>query len=160
MTFRLENNPSRKILYLTEFNETPRNWYPRVARNAWIDFYSRTVWTRPSEYRENPSSFSLSFLSLSLSDFSSLHCLLPFLFFFSFLLFLPFLIHRTFFSPCLFLSHFSFHFPFFFSFLLILDSPTRMDQVGETSPHFPPWSLVITMFFLLIFFIFPFYYIM
>ena len=26
--------------YLVEFDETPRFWYPRVARNAWINFVS------------------------------------------------------------------------------------------------------------------------
>ena len=51
---------------------------------------------------------------------------------------------------------FSSFFFFFFYFLLLLASPTRVDQVGETSPHFPPWPLVITMFFFLIFFIFFF----
>ena len=106
-------------------------------------------------------SFSLSLsLSLYLSLSLSIRSLPLFLFF-------SFLIHRTSFSPCLFLSHFSFHFPFslflsfshlficFFSFLLLLASPTHMDQVGETSPHFPPWQVVITTFFFLIFF-FPF----
>ena len=58
-------------------------------------------------------------------------------------------------SLSLFIS-FHFLFSFFFSFLLLLSSPTCMDQVGETSPHFPPWPLVITMFFFLIFFIFFF----
>ena len=112
-------------------------------------------------------------LSLSLSDSS----LSPFYFSPSFLFFsfLSFLIHPHFLllfvpSSSLFISfHFLFsHFLFFlsffflflfffiFSFLLLLASPTRMDQVGETSPHFPPWPLVITMFFFLIFFIFFF----
>ena len=110
---------------------------------------------------KSPFFFSSLSLSLSLSPF------ILFLFFFSFLPFFSFLIHRTSFSTCLFISHFSFHFPFslflsfshlficFFYFLLLLASPTHMDQVGETSPHFPPRQLVITMFFVLIFF-FPF----
>ena len=58
----------------------------------------------------------------------------------------------------------SFHFFPFSLIFLFLFSPqflfcitiTHMDQVGETSPHFPPWPLVITMFFFLIFFIFFF----
>ena len=102
-------------------------------------------------------------LSLSLSDFS-LSPLLALLFFF-FFFFLPLSTRTTFsclFHPYLFsfLSIFSFHFfPFsLFSFSLLFIflfsppssfSPTRMDQVGETSSHFPPWLLVITMFFIL-----------
>ena len=29
-----------KIPYLVEFDETPKFWYPRVARNVWINFVS------------------------------------------------------------------------------------------------------------------------
>ena len=32
--------PSREIPYLVEFDETPRFWYQRVTRNAWINFIS------------------------------------------------------------------------------------------------------------------------
>ena len=98
---------------------------------------------------------------VSLSPFSlSLSCLLSLLFFFPFLFLSFFLIHShflLFFVPSLSLFiYFHFLFSSFFSFLLLLASPTHMDQVGETSPHFPPWPLVITMFFFLIFFIFFF----
>ena len=73
MAFRLENNQSRKIPYLMEFDETQRFWYPRVARDAWINFSSRTVEFRLSKSRENPHFLSLSFFLF----------LLPCLFFFS-----------------------------------------------------------------------------
>ena len=149
------------------------SYNPRVARDAWINFYSRTVKIRLSECQENLSfCYSLPFLFLSLSiRFFSLSLLCsPFSFSSSFLFFLS-LSTRTTFS-CLFHPHlFSFLsilsfliffllslflFFFIFSFPLLLASPTRMDQVGETSPHFPPWPLVITMFFFHIFFIFFF----
>ena len=112
------------------------------------------------------SLFSLS-LSLSLSDFSYLPCLLPFLFFFSFLLFFHFLIHHTSFSPCLFLSHF--HFPFFSHFLMLffLFAPLSSFSYpyGSSGGNFPPLSSLATChhhvflpYFL--YFLFPFYYIM
>ena len=117
MTFRLKNNPSRKIPYPVEFDETLRFWYPRVACDAWIDFSSRTVEIRPSEYRENlHSCFSLStrfHLFLSCWPF-------PFLFFLGFYFSLFYLsIKFPFFSFC---SHphlfiFSFSLFFIFSFL-------------------------------------------
>ena len=170
-----------KIPYLTEFDETPRFWYPHVTRDAWIDFYSRTVEIRPSECKENlPFCFSLPFLSLSLSD-SSLSPLFPlpsFSFSFSFLFFsFSFLIHPQFLilfvpSSSLFISfHFLFFsfssfshssfslFSIFFLHFLFWISITRMDQVGEAYPHFPSWPLVITIFFFLIFFIFFFLFI-
>ena len=78
----------------------------------------------------------------------------------SFLLFALLLISFSFsfFSFPFSFSLFSVSLVFLFLFLLLLASPTSMDQVGETSPHFPPWPLVITMFFFLILFIsyFPF----
>ena len=80
-----------------------------------------------------PSSFSFLFTF----SFLSLSTAFPYSFHFPFTLFL------------------SFSYLFFFSFLL-LASPTHMDQVGETSPHFPPWPLVIIMLFFFIFFIFFF----
>ena len=109
--------------------------------------------------RKSPFLF-LFLISLSLSDsplspLFALPSLFPFLFFF----FLSLSTYTSF--SCL--SH-----PHIFSFLSIFSSlpfslishliasPTRMDQVGETSPHFPSWPLVITMFFFLIFFIFFF----
>ena len=83
----------------------------------------------------------------------------------SFLLFFPFFIHRTSFSPCLFLSHFSFDFPFSFFlsfshlFFFLFSPPSSFSypygSSGGNFPHFPPWPLVITMFFFFIFF-FPF----
>ena len=109
--FLAKNDQSRKILYLVEFDETPRFWYPSVALNTWIDFSSRTVWYRPSECRKN---FSFCFsLSLYLIYFLSSPCLLPFIFFF--FPFLPFLSteHPSF---CLLPSHFLI-FSFLFSYL-------------------------------------------
>ena len=107
----------------------------------------------------------LSHLSLSLYPILlSRPCFLSLLFFL-FFSFLSFLIHPHFLllfvpSLSLFISfHFLFShflFSFFFSFLLLPASPTHVDQVGETSPHFPPWAIIITMFFFLIFFIFFF----
>ena len=83
MAFRLENNSSRKIPYLTEFDETPRFWYPCVAHVAWIDFSSRTVEFRPSECRENFPPLFLSplflFLSFFLFFFSPFHRIPPIL---------------------------------------------------------------------------------
>ena len=120
MAFRLEIIQVGKIPYLTKIDKTPRFWYPCVARDAWIDFYSRTVEIRPLECREN-----LHFLFLSLSILFFSLSLLLFLFF----SFLPFLIHPHFLlllipSSSLFISfHFLFsHFLFssFFYFLLIL----------------------------------------
>ena len=61
-----------------EFDDTPRFWDLRVARDEWIDFSSQTVELRPSERRENLFFFSLSLISLSLSPPLSLSlCLLP-----------------------------------------------------------------------------------
>ena len=109
------------IPYLTEFGKTLRFWYPRVARDSWIDFYSRTVDIRSSEYWENLSfCFSLSLISLSLSDFS-FSCLLSvsffLLFFFYFFPYPPTL-------PCLvysiLISFHLFSFSLFSSFLLLL----------------------------------------
>ena len=141
--FYARNNQSRKIPYFTEFDETLRFWYPLVAHDVWIDFS-----LGPSRFdRQNVEKISLFvflspfFLSFSIRFFS-LPCLL--FFFFSFL---SSLIHPHFFllfvsSLSLFISfHFLFsHFLFssFFSFLLLIASPTRMDQVGETSSQFPP----------------------
>ena len=167
MAFRLEIIQVGKFPYLAEFDETPIFWYPRVARDAWIDFSSWTVDLRTLECQENPAFLSLSFfpslsLSLSLSFSLSLSLylfflsLFPCLFFFSSpcLPSFPSLSHRIPLPSCLFLSNFSISFSFshfflfshfliffFFSFLLLLASPTRMDQVGETSPHFPPLPL-------------------
>ena len=163
--FLAKNDQSRKILYLVEFDETPRFWYPSVALNTWIDFSSRTVWYRPSECRKN---FSFCF-SLSLFDLFSFLPLFASLHFF-FLSFSPFLIHRTSFllfasisfshfliSFLLFISFFhSFIFSsisfssfslFYFSFGL---HQPNGPKVGETSPRFPPLPLVITTIFLLI----------
>ena len=108
----------------------------------------------------SPLSLPLYPILLSLSLLFALPSLFfPFLFFSFFLIHPHFLL---FFVPSLSLF-ISFHFLFshslfssFFSFLLLLASPTIMDQVGETSLHFPPWPHVITMFFFLIFFIFFF----
>ena len=165
MAFRLENNPSRKIPYLLEFDETPRFWYSRVALVTWIDFNSRTVEVRPLERREklhflfSPlSSLSLSVFFLSLSFL----LLLLFLFIFSFLS--PLYIHRTSFLFALLLISFSFSifsflsffsslsfsllFSFIFSFLSLFHyHQPNGPKVGETSPHFPPLALVISMFF-------------
>ena len=115
--------PSRKIPYLTDFDKTPKFWYPRVARVAWIDFSSRTVELRLSECRENLpllflSPFSLS-LSLSIRFLFLLFCLLSFslslyLFFFSPSTELP----LSWFVPILFpFSNFLIFLPFLFSFI-------------------------------------------
>ena len=165
MAFRLQIIKVGKSPYLTEFDETPRFWYLRVAHDAWIDFYSQTVEIRQSKCQKNlPFCFSLLFLSLY-PILLSLPCLLS-LIFFLFFYFLSSLIYPPFlilFVPSLSLF-ISFHFLFsfflfssFFSFLL-LASPTHMDKWGKLPPHFLPWPLVITKFFFLIFFIlfFPF----
>ena len=143
-----------KILYLLEFDETTRFWYPCVAHIAWIDFNSRIVEIRPSERREKSP---FSFLPLSSSSptfFPSLLCpiFLPF-FFFGFPIFFSFFpsyppnsfFFFFFFAPILFflfIFHFLFSFIFSsFSFSLfssLFTSPTRIDKKeGETSPHFP-----------------------
>ena len=69
MIFRLENNSNRKISYLTKFDETPRFWYPHVARVAWIEFSSRTIELQPSECRKNLPLLFLSPFSISLYPF-------------------------------------------------------------------------------------------
>ena len=114
---------------------------------------------------KSPYFVSLSPFSPSLSD-SPLSPLFALLFIFPFLLFSFFLYPLA--LPSLVCSILiSFHFfpislfsfsplSFFFLFLFFLHflfwiTTIRMDQVGETSPHFPPWPLVITMFFFLIF---------
>ena len=141
-----------------EFDETLRFLYPCVARDAWIDFSSRTVELQPSERWENL--FFFFFLSLS-----------PFLLL-SFLPFLHFLlIHPNSFFFFLLLSSFPFNFPFFFyfshfflsfifssisfsiflhflfSFYLILI--IRIGQVGKLPPHFPSLTHVILSIFLI-----------
>ena len=40
MAFRLKIFQVGKIPYLVEFDKTPRFWYPRVARDAWINLVS------------------------------------------------------------------------------------------------------------------------
>ena len=69
-----------------EFEKTPRFWHPRVARDAWIDFSSRTVELRPSECRENFSFSSSLSHRFSFSIFSIRFFFLLYLF--VFLLFL------------------------------------------------------------------------
>ena len=55
-----------------EFDETPRFWYPRIARDMWINFNTQTVELRPLERRKNslflPPPFSL-FYSVSSPSF-------------------------------------------------------------------------------------------
>ena len=148
-----------------EFDETPRFWYPRVARDELIDFYSWTIEIRPLECQENLHFFLSLYpilLSLSLSLVCSLLYFFPFLFFsfFPYPPALPYLVCSILISFHLFpFSLFSLSILFIFLFsphFIFWITITRMDQVGETSPHFPPWPLVITMFFFLIFFIFFF----
>ena len=105
----------------------------------------------------SPISLSLS-LSLSLPLFA-----LPSLLFFLFFPYppaLPFLVCSVLISFHFFtFSLFSFSLislSFFFLHFLFWITITHMDQVGENFPHFPPWPLVITMFFFLISFIFFF----
>ena len=154
-----------------EFDETPRFWYPRVACDELIDFYSWTIEIRPLECQEN-----LPFFSLSLSDSPlslSLPCLLSFIFFsFSFLFFLPLSTCTSLsclFNPYLFsfISIFSFlivyslHFSLFSSFYILdYDYP-----YGSSGGNFPPLSPLATChhhvflpYFL--YFLFPFHYIM
>ena len=148
MTFRLENNQSRKISYLTEFDETPRFWCPRVARVAWIDFSSRTIELQQSECRENLPPLFLSLFSISLypfffyfspssTKFPLLVCSYP-ISIFSF----------SHFSPISIFLHFLFYFIFFLlSLYLILIHPPNLSTSGETSPHFPPCHLSFSYFF-------------
>ena len=136
-----------------EFDKTPRFWYPCVARVAWIDFSSRTVELRSSEYREN-----LPHLFLSLFDFFffSLVCFPSlFLFFFSFsppsIEFPP-----SWFVLILFpFSHFLIFLPFLFSFIffllsfyLILIHPPNFSISGGNFPPLSSMPLVIIIFFL------------
>ena len=130
----MQNNPSRKILYLMEFDETPMFWYPRLACDAWINFAfcsDKNLCSISINLRDK-SEF-LTLLSLSFSHFlSSLTLTVRFLFcekwslfllfdfsfflflFFSFLFFLYFLFFPLF---SLFLSFFSFFFFFLIWFL-------------------------------------------
>ena len=103
-----------KIPYLTEFDQTPRFWYSRVARVAWIDFSSRTIELRPSERWENL--LSLSLRSFSFYPFSLVYFPPLFLFFIP-----PNSLLSTFFAPIitslfhfLLTSTFSFSFNFYF----------------------------------------------
>ena len=122
-----------------EFDKTPRFWYPCVARVAWIDFSSRTVELRSSEYREN-----LPHLFLSLFDFFffSLVCFPSlFLFFFSFSppsiefppsWFVPILFPFSHFSPISLFLH-------FFSPLFLFDphpSTKFFNKWGKLPPTF------------------------
>ena len=112
--FYAKNIPSRKISYLVEFDETPRFWYPRVARDAWIDFSSQTVELLPLERRENLS-FCFSLLSFSFSiRFFFLSLLLASYLFFS-VGFSPFLPYPT--HPLFVCSPFPFPFHFLFSLI-------------------------------------------
>ena len=121
-----------------EFDETQRVWYPRVARDAWIDFSSQIVELRPSEHRENLFFFSLPFLSLSL-------CLLP---------------HCPIFPLLVFLSFPPFSLLFLFSFGLILSHRivsflfvcSLLIFLIFSFSHFPSFSLL----FLFLHFLFSF----
>ena len=154
------NNPSRKIPYRVEFDETPRFCYPRVAIDTWIDFSSQVVELRSSECWENlPFCFFFPFLSLFLYPISFLFfspvCFPSFSFLFSFLFSLSY--PPPLFSFCLLLSSYPFHFPFslflfhflfslifsflsfsLFSSLSLIFIHRIVQKVGETSPHFPP----------------------
>ena len=159
-------HPSHVRIPAMEFNETPRFWYPCVSCDAWSTFTLRLSRFDRRNAGKISLFVSLSLFSISLSDSSfSPFFALPSLFFsfFPYPPVLPYLVCSILISFHFFPFSLSFHFLFshflfssFFSFLLLLSSPTRMDQVGETSPQFPPWPLVITMFFFLIFFIFFF----
>ena len=173
MTFRLENNLSRKIPYLVEFEETPRFWYSCVARDAWINFSSMIVEFRPSKSQENPHFLSFSFfLSLSIRFFlSPLFPTLPFFIFFSPFLSFPYPLHflLSLFVTISFFFSFSI-FPFFFSFSLIflflISPPSSFSYpYGSSEGNFPSLSSLETChhhvflpYFL--YFPFPFYYIM
>ena len=145
-----------------EFDETPRFWYPRVARVAWIDFSSQTIELRQSKCRENlPFSFLPFSSSLSRFSFSpprilihrfffSLVCSYPpfilFIFIFLFLFFFIFILSFLLISFSLFLL-FGFS---FFLFLYPLNSPS-----GEASspplyshPHMPHVLSIIFLDFL------------
>ena len=125
-----------------EFDETPRFWYPHVARDVWIDFYSWTVEIRPSEGRENlPFCFSFS-----------LYPILPSFLSFSFL---SFLLHSHFlllFVPSSFLfisfqflfSHFLLFLSFFFLFLFLHFLFWITISYGSSGGNFPPLSSLAT----------------
>ena len=124
-----------------EFDETPRFWYSCVSCDVWIDFYSRTVGIRPSEYRENPHFSFLSPLSLSfsISDSSSLSFLVCSPFFFLFLFSFSFLsLYTESPSHCLFLSHFLIFSSFsFFFFIFSFGLPSSVwSTSGKLPPHF------------------------
>ena len=137
-----------------EFDETPRFWYPHVARDVWIYFSSERVELRLSEHREIFFFFSLSFpfLSLSFSLFAS--PMSDFFLSFSFLAFLLFpfyflsflvLSYPTEFSP---LSHFFFSFLSFshsFLFLILFLFSFGLHQPnGPKSGKLPPPSSFAT----------------
>ena len=134
--FWAKNNQNRKILYLLEFDETHRFWYPHVALNEWIDFSSRTIELRPSECRENISfCFSLPFLSLSIRFlFFPPPVCFPSFFFFFLLLSLYFL-----FLFSLIVSSLSFSLIFLFLHFLFsishLDCINSMVQKWGKLPH-------------------------
>ena len=167
MSFRLEYNQSRKIPYLTEFDGTPRFWYPRVAYIVWIDFSSWTVELRPSQCRENLF-FFLSlflyvcfFLSFILCLFSSSLSFIYPLEFLAFHFVCSYYHFPCSFTPSIFSFSFIFyflHFSLFSSFLISCHFLlSRLIKVGETSPHFPHMPLVFfTQFsYFLIYFSFP-----
>ena len=137
-----------------EFDETPRVWYPHVARDVWINFSSRIVKFRSSERRENlPFSSSLS-LFFFLSFLSCLFSFFPPLFFY---------IHRI---PSLVCSHprlFSFFifsflhflhssFSLFSSFLILFDFVLHeLIKVGKFPPTFLTCHMSSPCFFFFIF---------
>ena len=47
--------------YLVEFDETPNFWYPRVARDAWINLASCSDQFRPSESRRSEKNQNIGF---------------------------------------------------------------------------------------------------
>ena len=47
--------------YLVEFDETPRFWYPRVARDAWINFVSWSDQFLQSERRRSEKNQNIGF---------------------------------------------------------------------------------------------------
>ena len=127
-----------------EFDETPKFWYPRIGRDAWINFSSLTVELRSSECRENL--FFFFSLSLSLRLLLSLSSLL-----FSFLLSSSsFYLSIEFLHSCLLPSLFL-NFSFFFS--------TEFIKVGETSLHFPLSHLSSPCIFLIFLDYFSFFFI-
>ena len=152
-----KNNQSRKIPYLANFDETPRFWYPHVARDAWIDFNTRTVEIRSLEYQKNPLfCVSLFSLSLSIRFFFFFPVCFPYPSFFSFsfsfspplstkfssfLLFSPTSIsHLLIFSSLSFSSLYLF-LHFLFSPLILFDRhphrPNLSQKWGKLPPTFP-----------------------